>query len=75
MEKRMQALKALTVADELKEHSVATTLRLRYRGKQYYDVEHTKYERLWDVLTPIDGYSQSGYPTFTLTGLIEKGLI
>ena len=53
-------------------------IKLRYRGKQYYDIEHTKYDKLYDVLSPISGYNMDKHsyvPTFTLETLKSKGLI
>jgi hypothetical protein len=54
------------------------TIKLRYRGKQYYDIAHKTYDKLYDVLSPISGYNmdKAGYvPTFTLETLKSKGLI
>jgi hypothetical protein len=54
------------------------TIKLRYRGKQYFDIEHKTYDKLYDVLSPISGYSmdKAGYvPTFTLTTLKQRGLV
>jgi hypothetical protein len=50
------------------------TIKLRYLK----DSKKKMGLALWDVLTPIEGYTYSidnGFPTFSLEGLKERGLI
>ena len=77
-----QGLKALTVESEQTELEAVGTkpLILRYhKGSEKMGKAYGIDCRLWDVLTPLDGYPQSGglngYPTLSLEGLKERGLI
>jgi hypothetical protein len=55
-----------------------TTLILQYVGKMSWADKYGIDSRLWNVMSPKlknYDYSSGGYPTFTLQGLKEKGLI
>ena len=58
------------------------TVKLRYhkgsKEKMAWAAKHGIDGRLWDVLTPLPGYTyteDSGVPTLTVEGLKERGII
>lgn len=53
-------------------------LKLQYVGQMKWSKEFGIDSRMWNVIEPklkTYDYSSGGYPTFTMTGLKEKGLI
>lgn len=52
-------------------------IKLKYIGKMEWTKEYRIDSRMWDLIEPrLKGYDyKSGYPTFTIEGLKEKGLI
>lgn len=77
-----KALEALTVAIEQQELKAVgrKPIKLRYlkgsKEKMAWANQYGLDGRMWDVLTPIPGYTKDiGYPTFSLQGLKERGLI
>lgn len=70
MEKRLEALKALTTADELKELQVKPLVHLKYIGKQCFPgVEPI---RLWNVVCVGHPFHES---TRSVEGLKELGIL
>ncbi len=71
-----EGLRALTVADEQAEiRAIGTVKRVKL---QYLKGSARMGLRLWNVLSPVEGYKSggdNGYPTFSLPTLKAKGLI
>jgi hypothetical protein len=73
-------IKDLCTQDEVKEAQAVgkLPLKLQYLGKMKWSEAYNIDSRMWNVLSPkLPGYTYDGkgWPTFTLTGLKERGLI
>ncbi len=83
MKVRNAGLRALTTSKERAELRTIVSLPrkpliLRYRGQMIWSKQYGIDSRLWDVVAPIlptYDYSSGGYPTLTLEGLKEKGIL
>lgn len=76
------ALQALCVPEELKELEAPVMARkapiLRYRGQMTWSRQYGIDSRMWDVLWPLlpeYSYSSGTYPTLTIEGLKQKGIL
>jgi hypothetical protein len=76
-------LRALTTSKERAELRAVgrmprKPLILRYKGQMLWSKQYGIDSRLWDVLAPVlptYDYRSGGYPTLTIDGLKERGLI
>ncbi len=80
---RKLAFDAITVPEEQKEVKYVGILKIKLRylkgskEKMAWASQHGIDGRMWDLMEPkLKGYTyDGGYPTFTLTGLKELGVI
>lgn len=75
MKNLTQGLKALTTESELNEVKIIGKAPVKL---QYLKKSREMGLRLWNVLTPVNGYvtgPNAGFPTFSLQTLKEKELI
>lgn len=53
-------------------------IKLKYKGQMEWSKKYGIDSRMWDVIEPVlpeYDYTSGGYPTFTVEGLKERGLI